>query len=88
MKSRRILVLLSAYNGEKYISAQIESILHQKTEHQVDLLIRDDGSNDDTLNILRKYETNYPDRIKVVEGKNIGYIKSFFWLIQEAITTH
>ena len=84
MKSRRILVLLSAYNGEKYISAQIESILHQKIEHQVDLLIRDDGSNDDTLNILRKYETNYPDRIKVVEGKNIGYIKSFFWLIQEA----
>ena len=84
MKSRRILVLLSAYNGEKYISAQIESILHQKIEHQVDLLIRDDGSNDDTLNILQEYETKYPDRIKVVEGKNIGYIKSFFWLIQEA----
>ena len=84
MKSRRILVLLSAYNGEKYISAQIESILYQKTEHQVDLLIRDDGSNDDTLNILQEYETKYPDRIKVVEGENIGYNKSFFWLIQEA----
>ncbi|WP_276834352.1 glycosyltransferase, partial [Massilicoli timonensis] len=84
MKSKRILVLLSAYNGEKYISAQIESILYQKTEHQVDLLIRDDGSNDDTLNILQEYETKYPDRIKVVEGENIGYNKSFFWLIQEA----
>lgn len=84
MKSKRILVLLSAYNGEKYISAQIESILHQKTEHQVDLLIRDDGSNDDTLNILQEYEMKYSDRIKVVEGENIGYNKSFFWLIQEA----
>ena len=52
MNSKKIVVLLSTYNGEQYLEEQLESILRQKTEHQVDLLIRDDGSDDGTIKIL------------------------------------
>lgn len=83
MNKKRIVVLLSTYNGERYLREQIESILHQKTIHQLDLVIRDDGSTDGTIEILKKYEEKYPTRIKVSYGENIGYIKSFFELIRE-----
>ena len=51
---KRVQVLLSAYNGEKYIAQQIDSILRQK-EVCVFLLVRDDGSVDATAKILAAY---------------------------------
>ena len=44
---KTVQILLSSYNGEKYISRQIDSILQQK-DVEVHLLIRDDGSTDGT----------------------------------------
>lgn len=79
-----ILVLLSSYNGEKYIKEQIDSILNQKTEYEVNLLIRDDGSTDGTRNILEEYKETYAGRVQIVYGENIGYIRSFFELIKMA----
>ncbi len=84
MNSKKIVVLLSTYNGEQYLEEQLESILRQKTEHQVDLLIRDDGSDDGTIQILKSYEEKYTPRIRILYEENIGYIKSFFELIQKA----
>jgi len=49
-----VLVLLATYNGEEYILAQIESILGQGYPH-VQLLIRDDGSTDNTVKIVEDY---------------------------------
>ena len=46
--SEKIVVLLSSYNGEKYISKQIESILNQLIDCDLTLIIRDDGSTDST----------------------------------------
>ena len=53
--SRRVAILLSAYNGEKYIKAQLDSLLKQKG-CEVEIFIRDDGSTDRTLEIVQKYE--------------------------------
>lgn len=55
MNNPEVLVLLSSYNGEKYIKEQIDSILTQKNI-TVKLFIRDDGSTDATRNILKEYE--------------------------------
>ena len=49
----RIAVLMSSYNGEKYILKQIESILAQ-VGCEVHLFVRDDGSCDSTTDILKK----------------------------------
>lgn len=84
MNRKKIVVLLSTYNGDRYLEKQLESILCQKTSHQVDVMIRDDGSNDGTIEILKSYETRYSSRIQVFYEENIGYIKSFFELIRKA----
>ena len=53
-----VQVLLSSYNGEQYIKEQLDSILKQDNV-KVELLIRDDGSTDKTVEILREYEKKW-----------------------------
>ena len=79
-----ILVLLSSYNGEKYIKDQIMSILNQEIDCRVDIRIRDDGSNDNTCEIVEELIKEYPERIELIRGENIGYNGSFFDLIKGA----
>jgi len=55
-------ILLSTYNGEKYIKEQIESVLNQ-TYMDWRLLIRDDGSGDVTVKILKDYIEKYDKKI-------------------------
>ena len=56
---KKILVMMSTFNGEKYLKEQIDSILNQKTEHEVYLQIRDDGSRDRTCEIVTEYISNH-----------------------------
>lgn len=50
----KVIVLMSTYNGEKYLRTQIDSLLSQDGV-QVEILVRDDGSTDSTLRILESY---------------------------------
>lgn len=75
-------ILMSTYNGEKYIRTQINSILEQDYR-DINILIRDDGSTDGTCEILKEYAQMYSN-ISWYSGKNIGVQKSFFELIQKA----
>lgn len=76
----QINVLMSTYNGEKYLSQQIESIISQ-TETNWRLIIRDDGSNDSTISIIEKF-IKKDTRIELIKGDNIGVINSFFQLVK------
>lgn len=80
---KKVQVLLSAYNGEQYISEQIQSILHQ-THAAVSILIRDDGSTDKTMELLDQWVTTHPDKIKLIKGTNVGVVSSFFELLHAA----
>ncbi|MEK1321427.1 glycosyltransferase [Limosilactobacillus fermentum] len=80
---KRVLVLMSTYNGEKYIKKQILSILNQNGVY-CDLLIRDDGSQDTTIPLIKYFEKNYSQRIKLIKGDNEGYKRSFVDLIYNA----
>ena len=66
-----ITVLLAVYNGEKYLSEQIDSILNQ-TISDIKIVIRDDGSDDSSLKIIGKYAEKYPDRVSVIGGEPTG----------------
>lgn len=79
----KINVLMSTYNGEKYITEQIESILNQ-IGVETFLTIRDDGSSDNTIRIIEDYKSKYPDRFEIILGKNVGYKKSFLKLLNLA----
>lgn len=74
-----VYVLLSTYNGERYIREQIESILSQEGV-DVTLFVRDDSSNDNTLSILNELKSKYTNII-VSTGKNLGAALSFMELL-------
>lgn len=58
-------ILLAAYNGEKYISEQIDSIINQTYTDWI-LYIKDDCSTDRTVDIVREYEKKYSGKIKLI----------------------
>ena len=73
---------MSTYNGERYLEQQIDSILSQKCEYAIDLHIRDDGSNDNTVEIIKKYQEQYPN-IYLYQSGNVGCNASFFELLKK-----
>ena len=77
-----VCILMSTYNGEKYIIEQLNSLLNQE-DISAQILIRDDGSTDNTINIIKKYASLYK-QINVIYGTNIGVKNSFFELIRHA----
>lgn len=75
-----IQILLSAYNGERFLRTQLNSIARQCIEKK-SLLIRDDGSIDSTYDILEYFHKNYP-WIHYYRGSNLGVQKSYLELIK------
>jgi glycosyltransferase involved in cell wall biosynthesis len=73
MKNPKVTVLMSVYNGEKYLREAIDSILNQ-TFMDFEFLIINDGSTDSTVEILQSYDD---PRIKIINNvENIGLTKS------------
>ena len=79
---KNVQVLMSTYNGEKYLKEQIDSILSQENV-EVSLLIRDDGSTDKTISILEKIVKENTN-VSYYIGKNIGSAKSFIDLVNQS----
>lgn len=75
-----VQILLSTYNGIKYLTPLLESLLAQDYPH-VEVLARDDGSSDGTVELLCKYAAAHKN-IKVIPGVNLGFAQSFFKLLE------
>lgn len=79
----KIIILLSTYNGELYIKEQLDSLINQQGV-DIHIVVRDDGSSDNTVDIIGNFIAEYPDRITLIKGKNMGVAKSFLWLMEYA----
>ena len=77
----RVAVLMSTYNGEKYIREQIDSILEQSGNFDLDLWVRDDGSKDSTQQILQEYAQQR--KLHWYTGENLGAAHSFIDLVRK-----
>lgn len=76
MNKPLISIAVCTYNGEKFLADQLESILGQ-TYKNIEVVIVDDGSNDNTLEIVNKYAAN-DGRLKVFQNRvNLGFNKNF-----------
>lgn len=82
---QKITILLSTYNGGKYLAEQLNSIIVQCYQRW-ELFIRDDGSTDDTVSIIQQY-CKKDSRLKLIEDDlgNIGPKKSFSKLMCDAL---
>lgn len=78
----RVLIMLSTYNGERFLREQLESLYKQK-DVDIHLLVRDDGSTDGTIGILKEYSQRY-ENLTILEESNIGALKSFYSLMHYA----
>ena len=72
MENKKVAVIMSTYNGEKFIREQLDSILNQ-TYKNIEIVVRDDGSKDGTVSIVKEYMQKYPNII-LYEGENLGFI--------------
>ena len=78
-------IVLATYNGAAYLDDQIESIFAQ-SHQQWRLLVRDDGSSDNTGEILTRYRDRDPDRIILLNDGdgNLGYVQNFSRLLESS----
>jgi len=66
MNDIKVSIVCNAYNHEKYIRDALEGFVSQKTNFRYEVLVHDDASTDKTADIIREYETKYPDIIKPI----------------------
>ncbi len=71
-------ILLAVYNGEKYLKEQLNSIINQ-TYLEFNIIIRDDGSTDGSLDIIKEFAMLHPEKVTLVEGKPSGSAKNNFF---------
>lgn len=82
---KKIEILLSIYNGERYLTEQIDSLLAQENQDWF-LTIRDDGSTDGSMEIIESYKIRYPELINIYYDNygNLGSTLSFSKLIEQS----
>ena len=75
----KVQVLLSTFNGEKYLLALLNSLATQAVDN-LDILVRDDGSNDRTRSLIQDYALRTKS-VRFLGGEHVGFAQSFFQLV-------
>jgi glycosyltransferase involved in cell wall biosynthesis len=79
-------ILLATYNGARFLREQLDSIMTQDYGN-IRVLARDDGSSDETVEILNEYAKRFPGRLRVMPaGTPTGSAKNNFLLLMKAAT--
>ncbi len=80
-----VQILLATYNGERFLREQLDSLVNQ-TFQDFTILIRDDGSTDDTLKIIKEYQQKNLLKIKLLidEKRNVGAAQNFGILLENS----
>jgi glycosyltransferase involved in cell wall biosynthesis len=82
-----VTLLLPVYNGERFLAAQLDSLLAQTHADWI-CLVRDDGSSDGSMAIVRRYQARHPDRFRIIEDGlgNLGTVRCLNTLAQHVDT--
>lgn len=78
-----VSIAMASYNGEKYIKEQLDSIISQ-TYTNIEIVITDDCSKDNTVNIIKEYQASYPFIFLFVNEQNKGVTKTFERAVTES----
>jgi glycosyltransferase involved in cell wall biosynthesis len=80
----RVAILLCTYNGSKFLRKQLDSIINQTHPNWV-IYVSDDGSTDDTIDILKEYQLKIgSERFSIFRGPNQGFAWNFISLLEKA----
>ncbi len=76
-----VAILMCTYNGEQYLSRQLDSIFAQ-THKNLQIWVSDDNSIDGTLGLLKHYQKKYPDiKFNILKGPCVSSVRNFMSLI-------
>jgi glycosyltransferase involved in cell wall biosynthesis len=74
----KLSVLLMTYNHAPFVEQAVRSVLDQRTSFPFEVVIAEDGSTDDTAAIVSRFESEQPDRVRVLSrGRNLGLTANF-----------
>src|SRR6476660_878685 len=73
-------IILAVRNGERYLTAMLDSLLGQTTR-DFNVLVRDDGSRDGSLEILENYKPRFDGRLRVIAGEPSGSATANFAIL-------
>ena len=84
----KIDILLATYNGSKYLSEQIDSLINQ-TYKNINIIERDDGSTDNTVEIIEEYEKK-DSRVRLLSDNlgNLGFVRNFEELMKNSTSEY
>ena len=84
--SAPLAILLSTYNGERFLAEQLDSLLRQSQDDFI-IIARDDGSADGSRAVLERYATRHPARFELLPDTdgNLGASGSFARLLEFAL---
>jgi glycosyltransferase involved in cell wall biosynthesis len=80
MSDSRCDVILAVWNGARYLPAMLDSLLSQTTR-DFNILARDDGSRDGSLEILETYKPRFDGRLRVIAGEPSGSATANFAIL-------
>lgn len=84
MIDSKVTIVCTSYNYGQYISHALDSFLQQKTNFAFDILVVDDCSTDNSMEILSDYAERYPDKIRVVQNpQNQGITRTWISICKE-----
>lgn len=70
-KNKLVSIIVPIYNASEHIKLCLDGILNQ-TYKNIELILVNDGSTDNSLEIIKNYQKEYPDKIKIIDKKNSG----------------
>lgn len=65
-------VSVATYNVEQFIKQNLDSFVNSEVRDDIEVLVTDDGSKDNTPSIVAEYEEKYPGIVKLIKQKNAG----------------
>jgi glycosyltransferase involved in cell wall biosynthesis len=83
MSAPHVAILLASYQGAAHIGTQLDSIAAQ-THKNWSLIVSDDGSVDDTLDLVQSFANLHPEQVSVIHGPKQGATQNFLSLVQSA----
>lgn len=85
----KVSVCITTYNVEKYICQTLNSVLCQKTNFDFEIVIGEDKSTDGTAEILKKYQTDFPGKFRIMQNeKNLGMMPNFLKTLEACKGTY
>lgn len=72
---KKVTLIVPVYNSEKYIGRCLDSILNQ-TYTDFEILVVNDGSKDNSQQVINQYKEKYPDKIIAIEQENKGVART------------